>query len=94
MMTFINDYNIKQILVPEHTPSSNGISKRLNKIITGILIISKGKKIEEAVKEAEHCINTNYNRSIKSSPLYWKNGFDFYNLLKLKKKQVKYDILK
>ena len=83
MKKFLKLNNIKQILVPEYTPSSNGISERANKIITEALTINKGKTIKEVIEEAEHCLNNNYNRTIKASPGSKVNGFDFYNILNL-----------
>ncbi|MGL5899990.1 MAG: hypothetical protein ACRCZW_10085, partial [Lactobacillaceae bacterium] len=64
---FAKENGIKQIFVPDYTSSFNGVFARLNKIITGTLIFSRGKSIEEIIKETEYCINPNYNRFIKSS---------------------------
>lgn len=55
---------IQQILVPEYTPSSNGISERINKTITFTLIANKQKTMEEIVETAENTLNLNYNRML------------------------------
>ncbi|KAF9761440.1 hypothetical protein NGRA_2646 [Nosema granulosis] len=45
--------DIKHLFIPEYTPSSNGISERLNKTISFILTINKDKYINEAVNLAK-----------------------------------------
>ncbi|MGL5899824.1 MAG: RNase H-like domain-containing protein, partial [Lactobacillaceae bacterium] len=82
---YYNSKGIRQILVPEYTPSSNGISERLNRTITFILTINKDKEITDAVKEAEDTININYNRSIKASPQAIVFGYDYYDVFRRRK---------
>ena len=87
MKDFLKTNKMEQILVPEYTPSANGISERINKIITEMLIINKGKRINEILQETEFCINNNYNRMIKASPASKIYGLDLYNILNLPNKE-------
>ncbi|KAF9758260.1 Transposon Tf2-8 polyprotein, partial [Nosema granulosis] len=71
---YYQEKGIKQILVPDYTPSSNGISERLNKTIAFTLTINKGQPIKSVVKQAENVINLNYNRSIGCPPVALCSG--------------------
>lgn len=88
MSEFLKTEMIEQILVPEYTPSSNGISERLNKTISFTLTINKGKPIRELVSRTEKVINMNYNRSIGTSPAALCTGNDFYYILRTYKERT------
>ncbi|MGL5899968.1 MAG: reverse transcriptase domain-containing protein, partial [Lactobacillaceae bacterium] len=79
---FFQIYDVQQLFIPEYTPGSNGISERINKSITEMLMINKGKSMSEIIKEAEDCLNMNYNRSIGTSPNHLLTGQNFYDVQK------------
>lgn len=76
---YLLDQDIKHILVPIYTPSSNGISESINKTISFMLSINKGETIHKTITMIETVINYNYNRSIKSSPMAVIQGINSYD---------------
>lgn len=60
--------NINHILIPSYTPSSNGISERINRTINEILRIYKKKKPKELIEIMHRRLNQTYNNSLKSIP--------------------------
>jgi transposase InsO family protein len=81
LKNYLEENSIRHILVPCYTPSSNGISERLNKTISFILSISKGEHIRDAVQRAESTLNLNYNRNLGVVPLNLLTQKDFYDPL-------------
>lgn len=61
--------NIKQIFVPPYTPSSNGISERINRTINEILRFYKKKKLKKVVDIINKRINLFYHRSKNNLPI-------------------------
>ena len=76
---FMKKHNIQHNVIPIYTPSSNGIFEAINKTISFVLSISKGKKIKDIIMRIEKAINTNYNRSIKASPLSIIRKYNLYD---------------
>ncbi|KAF9758211.1 hypothetical protein NGRA_3237 [Nosema granulosis] len=71
--------NIKQLSMPAYTPSSNGISERLNKTISYILSINKNCEINKVVRQAEMALNINFNRNLGISPYNLINQRNFFD---------------
>lgn len=81
---YLKGKSIKHVRIPEYTPSSNGISERINQTITFMLAVNKGKNIKEVTQIAEDAINFNYNKNLQLSPYAGKYGYNFYDLDKAK----------
>ncbi|MGL5899814.1 MAG: DDE-type integrase/transposase/recombinase, partial [Lactobacillaceae bacterium] len=79
---FLSTNNIQQCLIPSYTPSSNGISERINKTISFILSISENKNMKEVITTIENTLNFNYNRNLRASPFEIINHYNLYDVAK------------
>ncbi|KAF9760596.1 Retrovirus-related Pol polyprotein from transposon, partial [Nosema granulosis] len=76
---FLYKLEIKPRYIPKFTPSSNGISERINVVISEMLRLHRGRSIRYIVKKIHHRLNENHNTTIQCSPKSLISGVCFYN---------------
>ncbi|KAG0436211.1 hypothetical protein DMUE_4333 [Dictyocoela muelleri] len=72
--SFLFKNKIRPVRSPIYQSSSNGISERINKHISKVLSIFKGKSIVNISQIIHKKINYNYRRTIKAIPMDIVNG--------------------
>ncbi|KAF9760600.1 Transposon Tf2-6 polyprotein, partial [Nosema granulosis] len=76
---FLGKMNIECRYIPKYTPSSNGVSERLNIAISEVLRMNKGKSISQVVKVIRHKLNENHHTTIHCTPRALLTGEHFYD---------------
>jgi ribonuclease HI len=76
---FLSKIDIECRYIPKYTPSSNGISERINVSISEILRMSRGQSMSAIVKLIHHKLNENHHTSIRCTPTALLTGVHFYD---------------
>jgi hypothetical protein len=65
---FIEKNKIKHTLIPPYTPSSNGVSERINQTFSEMIRMYKSKGIKKILSKVRQRLNRNYHTTIKAIP--------------------------
>lgn len=66
---FLKNNKIKHLFIPSYTPSSNGISERLNRTIIQILRLYKNIQLQKILEIIKRRLNIIYHRGVKGFPI-------------------------